>query len=544
MPTLKWIGKKEIKNHHNNIEYRVLDCKESVGDENSGNLIVKGDNLLALKSLLPYYAGQVKMIYIDPPYNTGNEDWQYNDNVNSEIINRWFEDKTPINKEDLTRHDKWLCMMYPRLKLLEQFLSEDGYICVHIDDSESANLKLLLDSIFGQANHELTYYIQVRYPNKTLKEDMVYNKLIEQVHVYRASRKSQPNRKKILKNIDKYIFYFDELKEPIDSIELGGKRIDIFEKGSYKIKKNEASELGRKEIWASGSVLDGNSSGRFFRDYLTGLEKQYGYGLLYKVYNIGDDSFEYRYFTSPNAAKYTRGKYYQGIPTDHNDDIEKEVPIQNFWDFAPSFGNCNNEGGVFFKSGKKPEAFLKMLMETYSNEGDLILDSFGGSGSTAATAHKMKRNWITIEMEDHAETHILQRLTNVVNGDKTAISEEVNWQGGGGFQFCELSEPLFDELGLLDERIEFDKLSKHLYFIEFGIANTCKNINAENFFAGNYLNRALYVYLDETFDREKLQKLEKFDKYIVYADLTTLSDSDFKDFNIEFKKIPFDIRGK
>lgn len=546
MPSLNWIGKKDIKSHHNYVEYRVIDCKENIGIPNYGNLIVKGDNLLALKALLPYYGGKVKLIYIDPPYNTGNEDWQYNDNVNSKIINKWFEYKTPINKEDLSRHDKWLCMIYPRLKLLQQFLDNDGYIAVQIDDSETAHFKILLDNIFGSSNHEITYYIQVRYPNKTLKEDMVYNKLIEQVHVYRVSNKSKMNRQKKLKTQDKYIYYFEENKEPLDTIELGGKRIDIFEKGSYKIKKGEPSELGRKEIWASGSVLDGNSSGRFFRDYLTGLEKKYGYGLLYKVYDIGDDKFDSRYFTSPNSEKYTRGKYYQGIPTDQLDtDSESFVPIQNFWDFSAAFGNCNNEGGVFFKSGKKPEEFLKMIIETYSNEGDIVLDSFGGSGSTAATAHKLNRKWVTVEMEDHAETHILQRLTNVVNGDKTGISDSVNWKGGGGFQFCELSEPLLDEFGLLSDKVSFEMLAKHIYFTEFGIALNKTQLDQDTCFAGSYKKTGLFIYMEENFNLQELEKVTnmKFESYIVFVDTWSVSEELLNKFNITIKRLPIEIKG-
>jgi len=233
MPSLKWIGKKAIKNHHNEVKYHVVECKETIGDPDSGNMVVKGDNLLALKALLPYYSGRVKLIYIDPPYNTGNEDWIYNDNVNSPIINKWFEENIPINKDDLSRHDKWLCMIYPRLKLLQKFLRDDGFICVQIDDSESAHLKILLDSIFGGTNHEITYYIQVRYPGKTLKEDMKYNKLIEQVYVYKMSNKSKINRQKKEKNYDKYIYYFEELKEPIDIIQIGGKKVEIFDKKSY-----------------------------------------------------------------------------------------------------------------------------------------------------------------------------------------------------------------------------------------------------------------------------------------------------------------------
>src|SRR6266571_9359580 len=151
MPTLDWIGKKAVLNHHRQVPYRLLhDNPElSVGDPDSGNLLVQGDNLLALKALLPYYAGKVKCIYIDPPYNTGNEAWVYNDNVNSPIIRDWLGKAVGKEAEDLSRHDKWLCMMYPRLALLRQFLSDDGVIFVSIDENESARLQCVMDEVFG-----------------------------------------------------------------------------------------------------------------------------------------------------------------------------------------------------------------------------------------------------------------------------------------------------------------------------------------------------------------------------------------------------------
>jgi len=154
VPTLDWIGRKAVENHHHQVPFRLLkDVPElAAGDPGSGNLIVEGDNLLALKALLPYYAGQVKCIYIDPPYNTGNEGWVYNDNVNSPIIREWLGKAVGREAEDLSRHDKWLCMMYPRLALLRQFLREDGVIFVSIDDNEVAQLRLLMDGILGCAN--------------------------------------------------------------------------------------------------------------------------------------------------------------------------------------------------------------------------------------------------------------------------------------------------------------------------------------------------------------------------------------------------------
>jgi site-specific DNA-methyltransferase (adenine-specific)/adenine-specific DNA-methyltransferase len=154
MPTLDWIGKKAVENHHNEIPFRLLKSipELSVGDNNSGNLIIQGDNLHALKALLPYYAGQVKCICIDPPYNTGNEGWVYNDNVNSPEMKSWLSKVVGKEGEDLSRHDKWLCMMYPRLQLLRKFLREDGAIFIHIDDNEQHHIRMLMDEVFGANN--------------------------------------------------------------------------------------------------------------------------------------------------------------------------------------------------------------------------------------------------------------------------------------------------------------------------------------------------------------------------------------------------------
>ena len=170
MPTLAWIGKASVVNHHRKVPYHLLRCDRelSAGDADADNLLVQGDNLLALKALLPYYAGKVKCIYIDPPYNTGNEGWAYNDNVNSPEIRRWLHQTVGIEGEDLSRHDKWLCMMYPRLALLRDFLREDGFVCVQINESEGSNLQLLLDEVFGRRNYVTTLYVQVRYADKTL----------------------------------------------------------------------------------------------------------------------------------------------------------------------------------------------------------------------------------------------------------------------------------------------------------------------------------------------------------------------------------------
>src|SRR5829696_8473039 len=212
MPTLNWIGKQAVVNHHREVPFHLLkDVPElSCGDPGSGNLIVEGDNLIALKALLPYYAKQVKCIYIDPPYNTGNEAWIYNDNVNSPVIKRWLGRIVGDEATDLSRHDKWLCMMYPRLQLLKRFLRDDGFICVQINESEGSHLQILLDEVFGRSNYVVTLYVQVRYSDKTLKQDMAFHKQVEQVVVYRRTQKAKPRLLQADYSLEKFRWHVSE----------------------------------------------------------------------------------------------------------------------------------------------------------------------------------------------------------------------------------------------------------------------------------------------------------------------------------------------
>ncbi|MDD5531008.1 MAG: site-specific DNA-methyltransferase [bacterium] len=407
------------------LEPRVLieDTTKSYGDPNTENMLIYGDNLLALKALEQDFAGQIKCIYIDPPYNTGNAFEHYDDGL---------------------EHSIWLNLMKPRLDILKKLLRKDGFFCCHIDDSEGSYIKVLLDEIFGRSNYMTTFYIRVRYPDKTLKSDMDYHKEIEQVHIYRKEYGATPNLNKEESNFDKFKYYIKELSVG-KQMELRGKKVIVFQKNQYEIIEGEGTETGLKEIWASGSILDGNSSGRFFRDYLTGRYKIDGYGVLYKVSDIGEDAYDYRYFTGPKRVGAEKGKYYQGVPKSQL--IEKngfrESPINNFYDLAASFGNCRTEGGVSFRSGKKPEKLLEIILRHFSNKNDWILDSFLGSGTTAAVAHKMNRKWIGIELGEHCHTHCLPRLKSVVDGtDQSGISKSVNWKGGGGFKYYSLAESL------------------------------------------------------------------------------------------------------
>lgn len=522
---LTWVGKYDEEKP---VEPRILleDTEKSYGDPDSENMLIHGDNLIALQALQQDFVGKIKCIYIDPPYNTGSAFEYYDDDV---------------------EHSIWLSLMRKRLLLLHSLLEDDGFLCCHIDDSESHYLKVVLDEIFGRSNYLTSLYIRVRYPDKTLKSDMDFHKEIEQVLVYRKSSEATPNFDYDEVGYDKFIYAIEELGTGKE-ITLGGKKVTVFEKNEYKIiKKPDGDEYGLKEIWATGTILDGNSSGRFFRDYLNGRYEEDGYGVLYKVYGIGDDRYDYRYFTGPKRQGATKGKYYQGVPIDklEAEKIERKKPIGGFYDLAGSFGNCRHEGGVEFRSGKKPEALIEMIIRYFSNRNDWVLDSFLGSGSTTATAHKMNRRWIGIEMGDHAYTLCKVRMDNVINGDKTGISQKVNWRGGGGYHFYELAPSLLvknDKLPIyqINPTYTFNMLCEAICKIE-GFKYKPQDV----FHGHSSEKRFIHVtteFVNAEYVRSLSQHLDEGRSLLIYA--TKIQSDMMLPDNIEVKKIPKDLLDK
>lgn len=538
MPSLDWVNRNQAEHTANQVPYHLLNFESFYGsiDHSKNNLIIQGDNLQALKALLPLYGGQIKCVFIDPPYNTQNAFEHYDDKL---------------------EHSQWLSLLYPRLVLLHQLLAQDGFICVHIDDKEGAYLKVMLDEIFGRQNYQNTIYLQVRYADKTLKEDMAYHKQIEHLLIYRKSHLSKPNRPKLSANNDKFCYSITTNETPSEVVLMGGKQVEVFKKGDYKIVKHDKGfNEGLKEIWASGTILDGNSSGRFFRDYLTGRVEQDGLGALYRVPNIGDDIYEYRYFTGPKRAGATKGKYYQGVPLDKLDQTHKHVPIPNFYDFADRFGNCRNEGGVAFRGGKKPEEYIRTILDIFSNEGDYVLDSFLGSGSTAATAHKMRRKYIGIEIGEHASTHVIPRLESVVKGDTTGISGDVNWRGGGGFSYHTLGSPVFDEQGFLHSDVKFKDLASYIWWLE--TKTPLQNIELNTPFLGVHNEVAYYLLYNGVLGDQRpnggnlltpkvlklLNECYKHDgKRIIIGEATRIGEANLEALDIEFKQIPYTLHG-
>ena len=415
---LDWPGKRQAIHEANTPIAKTLRParEESVNFDTTENLFIEGDNLEALKLLQESYLGQVKMIYIDPPYNTGN-DFIYQDDFaedTSDFLQRSEQvdedgNRLVTNTESNGRfHSDWLTMMYSRLKLARNLLKDDGVIFISIDDNEYVNLKKICDDIFGTGNFLTNFTVKVRYEGKTLVEDMLFQKVVENVLVYAKSFK----RAKLVQpsedySYDKFIWQVVEKGTP-RRINLGGKDVDIFTVDNYEIIKKPADKALLKEIWASGTILDGNSSGRFFRDYLSGRTSDDGLGTLYKVYGIGDDSHDYRYFTGPKRQGATKGKYYQGVPLDKLDGQSlKSKPIITFYDLASNFGNCRHEGGIDFRNGKKPIALIRKLSEIVDwQEGDLVLDFFAGSSTTAHaiiqlnTEDKINRKFIMVQLNE------------------------------------------------------------------------------------------------------------------------------------------------
>jgi adenine-specific DNA-methyltransferase len=372
---------------------------KSVDWDTTQNVYIEGDNLQALKLMRETYAGKVKLIYIDPPYNTG-QDFIYDDDFartredyDSESGD-FDEDggRLVVNTSSNGRfHSDWCSMMYSRLTLARDLLANDGFIFISIDDSEASQLRRICDEVFGFNNYENTNYIQVRFADKTLTSDMNYHKQIEQVLVYRKSALAKPFLQPVPYDYSKFCFEIEELAPGNETV-IGDKHVEIFSADQYRIIKHETgSKDGLKEIWATGSILNGNSSGRFFRDYLNGRKNVDGLGVLYKVYGIGDDKLPYRYFTGPKKADATKGKYFQGVPLEKlQEGSTKTTPIPNYYDMAGDFGNIRLEGGVAFNSGKKPIKLIDHFLDYFQENNFLILDFFSGSASTAHAV--MERN--------------------------------------------------------------------------------------------------------------------------------------------------------
>lgn len=445
---LTWVGKYEEEK----LEPRILieDKSKSYGDLDTENMLIHGDNLLALKALENKYTGMIKCIYIDPPYNTGAAFEFYDDNL---------------------EHSIWLGIMKKRLEILRNLLAEDGTIWIQIDDEEQAYLKILCDEIFGRSN--FVNMISVNMKNVAGVsgggEDKRLKKNCEYILVYAKDYSLLP--------LFNGPYVYTEIAELVNQYENEGK--------SWKY-TTVLVNPGDKEYLGSTVDGDGNEIKVYLRknpemmsinqiaqrDGISVDDAYNKYGIdIFQTTNaqssirtrimdyrsemgIEEDliSIEYVPKTGKNRGKVYE-QFYKGDKCrlfvwlrDTSEVIDGKLfkkDLQGtYWDMNAWMKNLTKEGDVVFPNGKKPEALIKQILEMTTSENDLILDSFLGSGTTAATAHKLGRRWIGIEMGEQAYTHCKVRLDNVIDGEQGGISKEVGWQGGGGYKFYELAEPL------------------------------------------------------------------------------------------------------
>lgn len=532
MPTLDWLGKKAVVNHHREVPTRLLHCdsKLSFGDPEAGNLLVEGDNLEALKALLPYYAGKVKCIYIDPPYNTGNEGWIYNDNVSSPEVKAWLGNVVGRESEDFSRHDKWLCMLYPRLRLLRELLSDEGSIWVSIDDDECHYLKAIMDEIFGRRNFVANVVWQKKYA--PANDALWLSDSHDHILVYAADKETwRPNKLARTDAVD--AAYKNPDNDPRGPWKPGdytcAKSADERPNLFYAITNpNTGQEVwpSRTRVWAYSR--DAHES------HLADRLIWWGKDGTNRVPSLK------RLLTSLRTDGTNAQTIWQWTEVGHTQDGRKEqlalVPDDPF----PT---------------PKPERLIQRIVEVASNVGDLVLDSFAGSGTTGAVSHKLRRNHISVEMGDHAQTHVATRLKKVIAGaDTGGISEIVGWSGGGGFRYCSLGHPLFDQWGRVTEGVPFSDLAAFIFFSDTGSPIPQKATGSTSLL-GTFQGRAIHLLFstDSTgvanaaagnvLTLSVLETLPAFDgPRVVYAEGCTVPAERLAADNVVFKQVPYQLQ--
>lgn len=569
MPTLNWMGKEAVRNHHLTVPYHLLrDVPElSCGDPGTGNLIVEGDNLVALKALLPYYAGQVKCIYIDPPYNTGVDErsadgkrtgWIYSDNVNSPLIRDWLNRVVGAEAEDLSRHDKWLCMMYPRLALLQEFLREDGVIFASIDEVEFASLRFLFDELFGITNRVGT----IVWHNAT--DNNPTNVAIEHEYVLCYAK----NKRKLPK----------EWKSPNLAV-----KETLLAVGAELIKAHEDLEelqshytkwfrRNRWQLWP-------------FQDYKF-IDRGGVYTGMRSVHNPGKEGYRYDvihpdtgkpcpqplmgYRFPQETMEKLLGEKRILFGDDETKLIELKVYAKDYRSKLSSLFELDGRAGTneikdIFPDDRRPFDFpkptelIEEIVSFVTSGDDLVLDSFAGSGTSGHAVLKLNagdqqsRRFILLEMKPEIARNIAaKRMQRVIEGYANARGERV--QGlDGGFRYCELGDQLFDADGQIRQSVTFSELARHVYFTETGEPLPRERVSKSPLLG---ISRGVAVYLlfngilgdrrsngGNILTRPMLAKLPEFDgPKVIYAAGCLLGKETRRSQRITFRQTPYEIK--
>lgn len=588
MPTLNWIGKDKVVGLHNDVPFHVLehgygftaDGGKTEAETGSGNKIIHGDNLTALKSLLPEYEGRIDCIYIDPPYNTGNENWVYNDNVNDPRIKRWLGEVVGKEGEDLSRHDKWCCMMYPRLRLLKDLLSEHGTIFISIDDRELLNLRYICNEIFGESNFLAQFIWQ-----KRTSPDM--RKLVSTAHEY----------------ICAYCKNIQNLDDSINKVSFGEDNLKAF--------KNPDNDP--RGPWVSSDYTAQGFRPNQMYEIVTPGGARYTppEGKCWK-------NIESEFLRQKEEGRIWFGFDGNGFPRRKTYLAERDgMNIWTWWD-NKSVGHTQEAtqeiGKIFGKATifdyPKPTRLVERIVQIATKKNSIILDSFAGSGTTAHAVLDLNkkdggnRKFILIEMMDYADTITAERVKrvmtgypykgekkeeiyskkltpkNIARGDKllaeaqakaeeeahnytkvskpkiqdnclkvigTIIMDKQMPGLGGAFDYYELGPSLFDKDGFLNEEVGEDAIREYVYYSETRQHLTRKREEKSKYLLDTFGGTAYYFYYEPHAKtslnfNSPLHISEKADLYIIYADVCFLPDDYMREHHIIFKKIPRDIR--
>ena len=509
MPVLHWLTRDDDLRAATRVPYRLLEETGdlSAGEPDAGNLLIQGDNLEALKALLPFYAGRLKCIYVDPPYNTRSAFEHYDDNL---------------------EHARWLAMMWPRLELLHDLLAEDGSIWVSIDDNEGHYLKVVMDEVFGRKNFIDTVIWRKNYSPKSSARHfssdhdyiLVFSKNADAFRPNLMPRTERQN--KAYRNPD------DDPRGLWRPNNLAAR--NYYSKGTYAIR------------CPSGRLIEGPPAGSYWR--------------------ISEDKF--REMDRDGRIWWGRNGNNVPAPKIYLNEVKQGVVPQTFWNHEEVGHTQDAKKEIVSLFGDdvfgtpKPERLVERILHVATNPGDLVLDSFLGSGTTAAVAHKMGRRWIGIEMGEHAVTHCAPRLNKVIEGEQGGISKAVGWQGGGGFRFYRLGPPAFDADGRIRSDVRFPVLAAHLWFSETGRPWTVPETPSP--FLGAYEGRGYAVLYNgilhdksigggNVLTRRTLHVIRSaaggFDGPLtVYGARSALSAATLKAERLTFKQTPYDVKAR
>lgn len=512
MPILRWLTRDEDVRAAEKVPYRLMEEAHELGygDQNSGNMLIQGDNLDALKALLPYYAGQVKCIYIDPPYNTGSAFEHYDDNL---------------------EHSKWLAMMWPRLELLRELLAEDGSIWVTIDDNEGSYLKVILDEVFGRKNFIGNIIWQKR--TSPANDAIYFSKDHDNTFVFAKNRATWSPR-----------------RLPLNSEQTK----------NYKNPDNDP-----RGPWNSAAYTCAKSINERPNLYYPITQPNTGKAIWPKktrVWAYGQDA--HRRHVEENMIYWGRDGLSESPRIKKFLAQSKPVVPRSIWLNSDVGHNqeARAEALALFSetpfTSPKPERLIERVLQVSSAPGELVLDSFLGSGTTAAVAHKMGRRYIGIEMGEHAVTHCVPRLKQVVDGEQGGISEAQNWQGGGGFRFYQLGPPIFTEDGQIQPDIKFPVLAAHIWFTETG--TSWAKPNDQTPFLGSHNGHGYALLYNgilgdkaaangNVLTRKTLAVIRAAQgdfegPMTIYGERTMLSEATLDAEQIEFKQTPYDVKAR